>query len=321
MLLHRGIVVFPGGLGTINELFEAWNGAIENKVPCPIVLVPDDFYAPFLNAIEQNAVIMREIISLSDFNLIKVANGANEAVESLIRPLRAKDPGTQFSLREKLIYLRHELGRGLTAVSCLHETIVVMGPRKGLHRTDDEVKFIEALAVEILNTTSLAIRIGVSGIIDEVITCCSENLLLSNPNERDVLQRILMAEEIMGTDPDLNSKSGTEGKCYRVNAHFESRVAHKETLIHNVKAAFFLPGDIPTMDILFTLVCDIQTKRRRRIPVILVGYEFWQPVVDGLGESLKGSCDGQFINSHDLDIMTVIGTTKDDIFSAIEAIK
>ena len=28
----RGIVVFPGGLGTLNELFEAWRAAINRKV-------------------------------------------------------------------------------------------------------------------------------------------------------------------------------------------------------------------------------------------------------------------------------------------------
>lgn len=306
-------------MGTINELFEAWNGAIENKVPCPIVLVPDDFYTPFFNAIEQNAVIMREIISLSDFNLIKLAHGANDAVDLLTRPLRAKDPGTQFSLREKLIYLRHELGRGLNAVSSLQETIVFMGPRKGLQRTDDEVTFIEALVVEILNTTSMAIRIGVSGIIDEVITCCSEKLFLSGPN-RVAIQRVFMTEEIMTADSEFDTRGGAKGKCNSVNAHFESRVAHKETLIHNAKAAFFLPGDVPTMDVLFTLVCDIQTKRRRRIPVFLVGCEFWQPVVDGLGESLKGSYDGQFIDYSDMNIMKVIGTTRVGVTTAMEAL-
>ena len=60
------------------------------------------------------------------------------------------------------------------------------------------------------------------------------------------------------------------------DAHFESRSAHCKTLLCNAKAAFFLPGDIPTLHVLFALVCEIQTGRRERMPVSLVGHKYWQ---------------------------------------------
>ena len=66
-----GIVVLLCGLGTINELFEAWTGAMHNKVACPMVILPNNFYSPFLDSIKQSAVIERDTILVSDFNLIQ----------------------------------------------------------------------------------------------------------------------------------------------------------------------------------------------------------------------------------------------------------
>ena len=111
----RGIAVFPGGMGTINELFEAWNGAADQKVACPIAVIPAAFYEPFLDAIKSVAVIDRGTISASDFNLIQRCHTAEEAVQMLQQPMKSKASGTRFTLREKLIYLRHELGQMIRA--------------------------------------------------------------------------------------------------------------------------------------------------------------------------------------------------------------
>ena len=139
----RGILVFPGGMGTVNELFEAWTGAIDHKVACPIVIIPHTFYKPFLDAIKRVAVIERKLIAESDFNLVVYANDEDAAVELIQQPMRPKDPGTQFTLREKLIYLRHELGRGLATVSSLCPAVVFMGSRYSLSRTDAEVQYFD----------------------------------------------------------------------------------------------------------------------------------------------------------------------------------
>jgi len=293
----RGILVFPGGLGTINEMIEAWTAAIDHKLTCPIVVIPYTFYKPFLDAIERLAVDGRRLISTSDFNMIHYANDVNEAVRLVQQPMQPKAPGTQFTLREKLIYLRHELGRGLTTVSHLPPAVIFMGSKCAtLSRTDKEVQFIVRLAKEILSSTSLDIRLGVGGMIDEVVTESTEEEEVAS--ER--VQRILMTDELPIEQ--------------EVHAHFESRSAHCESLLTNAKAAFFLPGDIPTLNVLFALVCEIQTGRRSRMPVFLIGAMFWQPIVDGLRETLKGE---QYIKEKDIDIMTVIDTSEVDIISKV----
>lgn len=260
----RGIAVFPGGMGTLNELFEAWNGAGDQKVACPIVVIPAAFYQPFLDAIKSVAVIDRGTISASDFNLIQWCHTAEEAVQMLQQPMKSKASGTRFTLREKLIYLRHELGQGLTAVSNLPPAVVVLGSRHSLTRSDPEVQFVGTLSIELLRKTALGIRLGVDGVINEVVTESTKEVISSNESQNDIIQRILMTEEMM-----------TES----AHAHFKSRSAHCVSLIENAKAAFFLPGDIPTLNILFALVCEIQTRRRARIPLFLIGEKFWQPIL------------------------------------------
>ena len=302
----RGILVFPGGMGTVNELFEAWTGATDHKVACPIVIIPHTFYKPFLDAIRRVGVIERKVIAESDFNLVVYANDADEAVQLIQQPMRQKDPGTQFTLREKLIYLRHELGRGLATVSSLSPAVVFMGSRYSLSRTDHEVQFIRKLTTNILTTTSLGIRLGVSGLMNEIVEESMKEVSTSDEIEESRIQRILMTDEIGAEDV--------------TNAHFESRSAHCESLLNNAKAAFFVPGDIACLNVLFALVCEIQTGRRVRMPIYLVGSSFWQPIVDGLEKTLQGEFDGQYIRYKDLYIMTVIDTTQKDMSEVMQRV-
>ena len=303
----RGILVFPGGMGTVNELFEAWTGATDHKVACPIVIIPHTFYKPFLDAIRRVGVIERKVITESDFNLVVYANDADEAVQLIQEPMRQKDPGTQFTLREKLIYLRHELGRGLATVSSLCPAVVFMGSRYSLSRTDHEVQFIRKLTTNILTTTSLGIRLGVSGLMNEIVEESTKEASTSDESfEESRIQRIIMTDEIGAED--------------LTNAHFESRSAHCESLLNNAKAAFFVPGDIACLNVLFALVCEIQTGRRVRMPIYLVGSSFWQPIVDGLEKTLQGEFDGQYIRYKDLYIMTVIDTTQKDMSEVMQRV-
>lgn len=307
----RGIVVFPGGLGTVNELFEAWRGAINRKVDCPIVVLPAKFYAPFLDAIEEVAVVGRGLISGSDFGLVQKADNPMEAKQLLMQPLREKELGTQLTLREKLIYLRHELGRGLTAISKLPPAVVFIGSRNFLNRTDPEVRFMRDLVKAIVTTSSIGVRVGVCGLVDEVVNESVNEIRGSSKatNNNNTIQRVLISEDIDAGEI-----------CRHVDACFKSLVAHREILNHNATAAFFLPSDLPGLDILFALVCEIQTRRRKRIPVFLVGLKFWQPIINGLRETMRGDYDGQFIKYDDLNIVKVLDTTPRDLEKAMAEI-
>ena len=79
----------------------------------------------------------------------------------------------------------------------------------------------------------------------------------------------------------------------------------KVMFLKYAKAFIILPGGFGTMDELFESLNLIQTERVGRFPVILVGSDYWQGLLDWLKAMvLKKGC----ISTSDLAIFTVVDT-------------
>lgn len=77
MLRARAVVVFPGGFGSFDELFEVLTLVQTNKVePIPIVLVGHAFWT---NMIRFDLLIESGLIDPDDLNIVKVVETAEEA--------------------------------------------------------------------------------------------------------------------------------------------------------------------------------------------------------------------------------------------------
>jgi hypothetical protein len=86
----QGFVVLPGGLGTLDELFEAMVLVQTSKVSrFPIVLVDKTFWAPLLDWI-RDVMVAGGLVSPGDLNIISLADTAEEAVQ-LVMAGRAGD--------------------------------------------------------------------------------------------------------------------------------------------------------------------------------------------------------------------------------------
>ena len=76
----QGFIVLPGGLGTLDELFEAMVLVQTQKVTSfPIVLIGKEFWTPLLDWI-RNTLVEGGLVSLRDLDIIQVADSAAEAV-------------------------------------------------------------------------------------------------------------------------------------------------------------------------------------------------------------------------------------------------
>ncbi|RAN79158.1 Rossman fold protein, TIGR00730 family [Bacillus sp. SRB_336] len=76
----QGFVVLPGGLGTLDELFEAMVLVQTNKVTqFPIVLVDTAFWAPLLDWI-RDTMVAAGLISPGDMDIVQLADTPEEAV-------------------------------------------------------------------------------------------------------------------------------------------------------------------------------------------------------------------------------------------------
>ena len=80
----QGFIIFPGGLGTLDELFEALTLAqTGHNVKYPIVLVGTEYWRGLINWM-QDTLWTNGTIKQADFDLFRVVDTAEEAVEKVV---------------------------------------------------------------------------------------------------------------------------------------------------------------------------------------------------------------------------------------------
>jgi hypothetical protein len=85
----RAFVLFPGGFGTLDELFEALNlMRTERITPFPVIMMGEEFWTPLVVWLKNN-VIARKYLDLGDLENVHLTDDVDEAVrickESIIK--------------------------------------------------------------------------------------------------------------------------------------------------------------------------------------------------------------------------------------------
>jgi uncharacterized protein (TIGR00730 family) len=82
----EGFVIFPGGFGTLDELFEALTLIQTGKVRhFPVVLFDSDHWSEMLDWI-RDRLLRESMVSLEDVDLLHVTDDPEEAVELVAGP-------------------------------------------------------------------------------------------------------------------------------------------------------------------------------------------------------------------------------------------
>lgn len=80
----QGFVVMPGGLGTLDELFEAFTLIQTKKIDkFPIILVGSEYWSGLLNWIKETMVEKNGTVSMEDLDLISLVDTEDEVLEIL----------------------------------------------------------------------------------------------------------------------------------------------------------------------------------------------------------------------------------------------
>jgi uncharacterized protein (TIGR00730 family) len=80
----EGFVIFPGGFGTLDELFESLTLIQTGKIGTfPVVLFGSDYWAPMLDWI-RGTMLEEGLISASDLELLHVTDSAADAVDCVV---------------------------------------------------------------------------------------------------------------------------------------------------------------------------------------------------------------------------------------------
>jgi len=96
-----------------------------------------------------------------------------------------------------------------------------------------------------------------------------------------------------------------EGRNQFQDVSFDFRYffARKMMFVRFASAYIVLPGGFGTLDELSECLTLVQTGKSRRIPIILVGGEFWHGLLDWMRDKLVGE---RMADPQDLDLMKVI---------------
>jgi len=105
----------------------------------------------------------------------------------------------------------------------------------------------------------------------------------------------------------------TGNKFQDVGIDFRYFFARKMMFVRFASAYVVMPGGFGTIDELTECLTLVQTGKSRKIPIILVGGEFWKGLLDWMRDKLVGE---GMISASDLELMQVI----DEPEAVVEAI-
>ena len=106
----------------------------------------------------------------------------------------------------------------------------------------------------------------------------------------------------IGLNISLPFEKGS-GEFQDVSVAFKYFFARKMMFVRFASAYVILPGGFGTLDELSEVLTLVQTGKTRRIPVILVGGDYWRGLLDWMRDRMVGE---GMINAKDMDLMQVI---------------
>ena len=98
------------------------------------------------------------------------------------------------------------------------------------------------------------------------------------------------------------------------NLSFEYFFIRKVMFVKYAQAFVVLPGGFGTLDELFESITLIQTKKIHRIPIILVGSQFWKGLLDWIQNSLVKE---KLISPEDIELFSLVDT-KEEVLDCLE---
>lgn len=281
----RGIVIFPGGFGTLDELFEVWRLKSAGRLNHPFVLFGRDFWGSLAETLRQSVLGEgRKTVPTNVFRLVTMSDDPEEALQRITSAGQVGDfeePLENIGRR-----IAYELVEGLVYLERLSPAVTVLGGSR-LRKDDWTVAAGEELAYQ-LAKMGIPTRAGGPGIVSVALARGGHRGAEFLPQQAFGMRR-RDARNLYGAD-----------RVHLVN----DRLTHKVLLTEGSLAIVALPGGLGTFDELSSVLCQLQTRKIASRPVILLGSDFWQPLWSALrAQMLAGP--RQTVSAEDLDLVTI----------------
>lgn len=298
----QAFVYFPGGYGTLDELFQVLNemslGFIQ-KVP--VILVGVEFWTPLVNFLQDTRHQVLGAIKAEDLEMIKVVETAEEAYD-IIRNTEdhpnfldnMSNTNLGSSVNWRIFRIMSELVEGLDFLHSLPKNITILGSSK-VSQDSRYYQDVYNIAQEAIRQDFSILTGGGFGIAEAANKASAE---AGKPAYATL----------------LHQAGKTMNHYVSDSIHFRFPFTRQFILTGPTNQYLFCPGGLGTLHQLFEVLTLVQTHKVDPTPLILYGNEFWAPLV----EYIKDTLDQKYRTIHptDLNLFKVM-SSKEEVVSAV----
>jgi uncharacterized protein (TIGR00730 family) len=290
---------FPGGFGTLDEFFEVVDYMeIGQMDKGPIALVGGEFWNPLLEFIDNKSKGEVNAVNDEDIAPCTVVETAEQAFEIVNKaakernkqgrqdyhgPLRVR--GTDW----KVFHIMAELVEGFEFLSKTSngKDVTILGT-KSIQPGSYYYQAAEELGGLLAKNGFGVVTGGGPGIMEAANKGAFEN-----------------GGSSIGVDMRFEEGKERGNNYLSKSIGFVYPYIRKLMITSPSKAFVFFPGGFGTLHQLFEILTLLETKKRKPMPVILFGREFWQPLLDFIHHDLHlkfktiGKLDEKFLKVTD----------------------
>lgn len=271
----NAFAVFPGGFGTMDEFFEIVDLMEMGKmIRSPIVLIGSEFWNPLIMFLKSRSAEIGAA-SIKDIDTWHVVDTAEEAYGFIETtndrlPVCELDPDSFQcgpAVDWKIFRIMAELVEGFDFLTGVIENVTVFGANT-IDATSEYYTMAYELGGHLADAGFSVMTGGGPGVMEAANKGCFER---------------------GGQSIGINMRFGTHE---RINPYvkrsigFQFPFTRKLIITAPAKAFVFFPGGFATLHQLFEILTQIQTKKMQKVPIILMGHDFWQPLHSFIKESL-----------------------------------
>lgn len=285
----RGLVVFPGGFGTLDELLEVLILAREGKTRDPIVLAGVDYWQPILDAWKTAALRNGQNLLAGLLDDVLVTDDPKKAMDFI----EGRKGVRAFESEPEDLYKRmvREIKLARYVVTHQEKAVTFLGGAQ--LAANDPALALGRLIATYAADNGAPVRVGDDGHGADAIA----------KGAGDV-QRVRWDPNAEGSQRKKHARQDVD------DVTFSERIPHKEALLRNSSAYVVLPDAARGKDEFTTVLCQIQTGKLPRRPLLLVDSAYWKPILESWQASMVGEKHA-YIAPEDMELVRFVDSLAD----------
>jgi predicted Rossmann-fold nucleotide-binding protein len=264
----------------------------------PIAAVGVDFWKPTLDALKKVAVTDRQLISSEDAARLFVSDDAHALLDHM---LPKGEPAKGFEVEPKKLAatLLKEVDVVTKGLRELRPAVAFLGGER-LSDNDPTMAIAKQLSAYVADTGA-AVRVGDDGNAATAVVKSATNAGADAAHVQAVMWQAPSSKPASTSTLTSSEKQTT--------VILSERIPHKELLLRSAEAYVVLPSGLKGLDEFATVLCQMQNDKLPLRPLILVGSDYWQPLLDAWKKTML-SDERKLISPEDMDLVTVVDSVE-----------